>query len=65
MTRPVGRSLAVFLLFAATSAPAQQKPQPKPVVVQLLAINDFHGNLEPPPAPTVSSTRLPLAASST
>ncbi|HET7479455.1 MAG TPA: 5'-nucleotidase C-terminal domain-containing protein [Rubrobacteraceae bacterium] len=50
-------SFAVALMLAATmiwTAGAQSKPNPKPVPedriadVQLLGVNDFHGNLEPP-----------------
>ena len=33
----------------ACTAPAAPEPAPPPLVeVQLLALNDFHGNLEPP-----------------
>ena len=42
---------AAFNVAAASPSPAQQASPargPKPVDVQLLAINDFHGNLEPP-----------------
>jgi 5'-nucleotidase len=33
---------------AAQAKPTKPKKAPKPVEVQLLALNDFHGNLEPP-----------------
>jgi 5'-nucleotidase len=43
-------------LAPAGAAPAKPAPKgPKPVQVQLLALNDFHGNLEPP---TGSSGRI-------
>jgi len=57
---------AIALLLVATSAAAAAGPKPKPrppvvpqanVNVQVLAINDFHGNLEPIPA-TSSSGRI-------
>jgi 5'-nucleotidase len=35
------------LLVVAAAAPASQPPAPEPVAVQILAINDFHGALEP------------------
>ena len=52
-TLAVGAMLAAVLLWAAT---AESKPGPKPVPqdrisnFQLLGVNDFHGNLEPPRA---------------
>ena len=43
------RRLSVVLLFAALAACASIPRQPAgPVEVQILAINDFHGNLAPP-----------------
>ena len=43
------RRLSVFLLSLAIAACATVPRQPAgPVEVQILAINDFHGNLEPP-----------------
>ena len=41
--------------FAAAAAPADASKAPKTVPVRLLALNDFHGNLEPP---TGSSGRM-------
>lgn len=41
---------------AAGAAPATTPPGPPPVELQLLALNDFHGQLEPPSG---SSSRLP------
>ena len=41
---------------AAAAAAKPAKPGPPPVELQLLALNDFHGQLEPP---TGSSSRLP------
>jgi 5'-nucleotidase len=47
------------VLAVATAAPASAAPSgPKPVEVQLLAFNDFHGALTPP---TGSGARVPLA----
>ena len=40
----VGLPVAVLIAVAA----ARQGRAPSPVIVQLLAINDFHGNLDPP-----------------
>ncbi|WBB78809.1 bifunctional metallophosphatase/5'-nucleotidase [Micromonospora sp. WMMD882] len=40
-------SAAAFSAIAATPTQAH-RPGPKPVDVKLLALNDFHGNLEPP-----------------
>jgi 5'-nucleotidase len=50
-------TLAALAVAAAAPAAAgpESSPGPKPVDVQLLAINDFHGNLEPP---TGSSARI-------
>jgi 5'-nucleotidase len=61
---PARRAFAATIGVAALTAtliagasPAAAKPQPKPPVnLQLLAINDFHGQLEPPSG---SSSRLP------
>jgi 5'-nucleotidase len=50
--RTVGLAIAAALLIAATPAEAHSghhhKPKPRAVDVQLLSINDFHGNLAPP-----------------
>ena len=48
---PIGRRLALFALPVAVlvaTAAVRQGREPASVTVQLLAINDFHGNLEPP-----------------
>jgi 5'-nucleotidase len=48
---PIGRRLALFALPVAVlvaAAAIKQGRGPAAVTVQLLAINDFHGNLEPP-----------------
>jgi 5'-nucleotidase len=52
------------LLLAATPAQAAKKKKrpPKPVSVQLLAINDFHGHLEANPAGHISRTGDPAQA---
>lgn len=42
------RRRAAVGLAALAVTPDQAEARPKPVDVQLLAINDFHGNLEPP-----------------
>ena len=49
-------AVAIGLLALAGCVPAQSPPPiasapPQPVEVQILAINDFHGNLEPPRSP--------------
>jgi 5'-nucleotidase len=50
-------ALTATLIAGAAPASAKPKPQPTaPVPLQLLALNDFHGQLEPP---TGSSSRLP------
>ncbi|MET8122321.1 bifunctional metallophosphatase/5'-nucleotidase [Micromonospora sp. NPDC005189] len=41
-------ALAVAALGAVATNPEQADARPKPVDVTLLALNDFHGNLEPP-----------------
>ena len=41
-------ALAVAALGAVATSPEQADARPKPVDVTLLALNDFHGNLEPP-----------------
>ncbi|TQJ25630.1 5'-nucleotidase [Micromonospora sp. A202] len=40
--------LAVAAFGAVATSPEQADARPKPVDVTLLALNDFHGNLEPP-----------------
>ncbi|MER7460296.1 bifunctional metallophosphatase/5'-nucleotidase [Micromonospora sp. NPDC126480] len=41
-------ALAVAAFGAVTTTPDQADARPKPVEVTLLALNDFHGHLEPP-----------------
>ncbi|MFD6678825.1 bifunctional metallophosphatase/5'-nucleotidase [Micromonospora parva] len=41
-------ALAVAAFGAVATSPEQADARPKPVDVTLLALNDFHGNLEPP-----------------
>ena len=51
-------SACLSVLAVSAAAPAAAAPSgPKPVEVQLLAFNDFHGALEPP---TGSGARVPL-----
>jgi len=48
-------------LAVGTSGSVEAKPQPKPpktMPIQLLSINDFHGNLEPPTGSSGTVTRL-------
>jgi 5'-nucleotidase len=45
-------SLAILLVVAAPLAGACRARTPLPVAVQLLAINDFHGNIAPPQGST-------------
>jgi 5'-nucleotidase len=46
-TQRLALCLAVALLALPATAAAKPKHKPKEVSVQLLALNDFHGNLEP------------------
>jgi len=46
MNHPLAFVLAALALLAASPAPAQSQ---SPVELRILAINDFHGNLRPPP----------------
>ena len=46
MNHPLAFILAALALLAASPAPAQSQ---SPVELRILAINDFHGNLRPPP----------------
>lgn len=41
-------ALALAAFGAVATTPEQAEAGPKPVDVTLLALNDFHGNLEPP-----------------
>jgi len=49
------RIVGLALLALALLIPATAQAEPRDVEVQLLGINDFHGNLEPP---TGSSGRI-------
>ena len=52
MIRKLVATAAAFLAAACTTVPAPRPVAPaSPVEVQILAINDFHGNLEPSPSP--------------
>ena len=47
-------AFSLMLAACATSAPIEQPPRvaPPPLeIIQILAINDFHGNIEPPKSP--------------
>src|SRR3954471_17658601 len=58
----MGCRAAVLATMAAALlvvAPAQAKKPPKPLKVQLLGINDFHGHLEASPPAYVSRTGDP------
>jgi 5'-nucleotidase len=57
-------TLAVLAAALVTAAPAaaqhkKKKRPPKPAEIQLLAINDFHGHLDPAQSGTVTRTGLP------
>jgi 5'-nucleotidase len=54
-TRSAMRILGLTLAALALIVPGTAQAKPDDVEVQLLAINDFHGNLEPP---TGSSGRI-------
>ena len=58
-------ALAVTALGAVATTPEQAEAGPKPVDVKLLALNDFHGNLEPPSGSSGTIAGQPPAASST
>jgi 5'-nucleotidase len=49
MKHTIHSALAIFALIAAVSAPSARAQNTNPVDVRILAINDFHGNLRPPP----------------
>jgi 5'-nucleotidase len=57
----IAAMLAALLLVVAAPASAQHKKKrhPKPVEIQLLSINDFHGHLDPAQSGTVTRTGLP------
>jgi 5'-nucleotidase len=55
--------LLAALLVGSTSALAAKPPKEKDTFVQLLAINDFHGNIEPPDA-TGSGGRIQIGRNS-
>ena len=58
----VGIAPILFLAACATTPPQVAQPEPQgPVEVQILAINDFHGNLEPPNL-TVPAADAPVPA---
>src|ERR1044071_6564694 len=44
--------LATVLLLSVACTTAPTPPPTAPLVVRLVAFNDFHGNLEPPSTPT-------------
>ena len=52
--------VATSLIVPATAASAQNTVQPAPTTmpIQLLALNDFHGNLEPPQGSSGNITRI-------
>ena len=62
-----GKWLVAVLLLGGCAAtpPPQAAPEPSTAFVQILAINDFHGNLEPPktaidaPAPGPTAVKVP------
>ena len=51
MLRKIAVAAALLALAGCATGPAAVAPvvSPAPVEVQILAFNDFHGNLEPPP----------------
>lgn len=58
----VAAALLVALLLTGSSALAAQPPKAKDTFVQLLAINDFHGNIAPPAG---SAGRIQIGRTST
>ena len=60
MIRKFVATVAAFLAAACTSVPSTRSAPPRPVApveVQILAINDFHGNLDP----STNPVRYPLS----
>jgi 5'-nucleotidase len=49
MRHPLYRACAVLILLTALAPTAPASAQPAPVDLRILAINDFHGYLQPPP----------------
>ena len=49
MKHPLSPILAALVLVVAAGPPSRALAQTAPVEVRILAINDFHGNLRPPP----------------
>jgi 5'-nucleotidase len=55
-----GTALIAALIILAPAGPAAaKKPRPRPLAVQLLAFNDFHGHLEPTTPGAISRTGDP------
>ena len=57
MIRRVSFALSALVLSACAAQVAPPAPPQAPIEVQILAINDFHGNIETPPQP-VSITQV-------
>lgn len=62
------RTILLTALLASALSPAVAQDQRPPVELRILAINDFHGNLEPPPGgirisdPADTTKKMPVAA---
>jgi 5'-nucleotidase len=62
------RTILLTALLASALSPAVAQDQRPPVELRILAINDFHGNLEPPPGgirisdPADATKKIPVAA---
>jgi 5'-nucleotidase len=57
--------LAALIAFAAAapaSARSDNRPEPRTIDVQLLAFNDFHGNLLPPPGGVIRTSNNPVTS---
>lgn len=62
------RTILLTALLASALSPAVAQDRRPPVELRILAINDFHGNLEPPPGgirisdPADATKKIPVAA---
>jgi 5'-nucleotidase len=55
-------ALIAFTAAAPASARSDNRPEPRTIDVQLLAFNDFHGNLLPPPGGVIRTSNNPVTS---